>query len=386
MTNAGEVISIKENTIVFVQNGGVQNLQGQIENDGIFTIEGDVINDALIKGGNTEGIFNVLGNWVNNNEFMAENSHVILYGSDQLITGNSETYFNNLSLEGDGIKRLTLDAHVEGILNLNDRELATDEFIMYVNNPNPIAIQRSSGFVSSLDNGALARLTNSTNEYLYPVGSSVITHRYRPVLIQPTAAAANTYAVRLANVNATDDGYNTNNFNAPLNELNELFYHHIHHFDGITNADISFLFNPIEDGNWTSIGNWQTTNWEHLSNSISIADNEMKLVDHSNFDDIPYILANNTEVCKIALPNAFSPNNDGANDLLRIFSPEEFELDLMQIYNRWGQKVYESSDVTQTWDGTFKGEEQGLGTYVYLIEGSCGEESIFKKGNVTLLK
>lgn len=74
----------------------------------------------------------------------------------------------------------------------------------------------------------------------------------------------------------------------------------------------------------------------------------------------------NFENCetKIFIPNVFSPNGDGIND---IFQPEgeNFQLTQMQIYNRWGEQIYRSN--TPYWDGRIKGKKAQTGVYFYLI-------------------
>lgn len=88
----------------------------------------------------------------------------------------------------------------------------------------------------------------------------------------------------------------------------------------------------------------------------------------------------------IYVPNAFTPNNDGRNDLLFVRSNiiEQVEF---AIFNRWGQKVFETTDIQQGWDGTFKGELLSPDVYGYYLKATCfsGEE-FFQKGNVTLLR
>ncbi|MCB0738539.1 MAG: gliding motility-associated C-terminal domain-containing protein, partial [Bacteroidetes bacterium] len=91
-------------------------------------------------------------------------------------------------------------------------------------------------------------------------------------------------------------------------------------------------------------------------------------------------------------PSAFSPNNDGVNDefLIKGWALKEAQ-DLsgfrLQVFNRWGQMIYESTDVDKGWDGTFNGTECPVGVYIYLaqIAGTNGEV-FFLKGNVTLVK
>lgn len=88
----------------------------------------------------------------------------------------------------------------------------------------------------------------------------------------------------------------------------------------------------------------------------------------------------------IFLPNAFTPNDDGENDVLYVRS-NIIETVELAIYNRWGQRVFTTNDKNIGWDGKFKGELQTPDVYGYYLKATCfnGEE-FFKKGNVTLLR
>jgi gliding motility-associated-like protein len=88
----------------------------------------------------------------------------------------------------------------------------------------------------------------------------------------------------------------------------------------------------------------------------------------------------------IFLPNAFTPNNDGENDVLRLLGNTIDEM-YLAIYNRWGQKVFETDDLSVGWDGTFKGEALPPDVYGFYLKVLCinGDE-FFKKGNIALLK
>jgi gliding motility-associated-like protein len=88
----------------------------------------------------------------------------------------------------------------------------------------------------------------------------------------------------------------------------------------------------------------------------------------------------------IFLPSAFSPNGDGTNDVLYLLGKYVEEMHLV-IYNRWGQKVFESFKQTEGWDGTFKGELLSPDVYGFYLTVKCidGEE-YFKKGNISLLR
>lgn len=86
----------------------------------------------------------------------------------------------------------------------------------------------------------------------------------------------------------------------------------------------------------------------------------------------------------IEVPNAFSPGNNGT---LRIIKRGDVQLRLFSIYSRWGTKVFETSDIYQGWDGTYNGEKQPTGVYIYAVKavGPSGEP-INKQGNITLLR
>ena len=75
------------------------------------------------------------------------------------------------------------------------------------------------------------------------------------------------------------------------------------------------------------------------------------------------------------IPNIFSPNSDGNNDVYKLKGESDPCYDFMQvaIYNRWGQKVFESTDSEFEWDGTHKGKGNcKAGTYYVIIDGSYG--------------
>ncbi|MCF8237032.1 MAG: gliding motility-associated C-terminal domain-containing protein [Saprospiraceae bacterium] len=96
-----------------------------------------------------------------------------------------------------------------------------------------------------------------------------------------------------------------------------------------------------------------------------------------------------TKVCEepyIFIPNTFTPNGDNVNDVLYVrgFYIDEMEL---QIFNRWGELVFRSTDKSQGWDGMYKGERLRTDVYGYWLKIRCfGGEEFFKKGNVTLLR
>jgi gliding motility-associated-like protein len=87
------------------------------------------------------------------------------------------------------------------------------------------------------------------------------------------------------------------------------------------------------------------------------------------------------------VPSAFSPNGDGKNDDFRFIAVGMSKIASFQVYNRYGQLVYSSTQVMKGWNGTLGGVEQPAGTYVWVISGvDLSGQSHFKKGTVVLIR
>jgi gliding motility-associated-like protein len=88
----------------------------------------------------------------------------------------------------------------------------------------------------------------------------------------------------------------------------------------------------------------------------------------------------------IYIPTAFTPNNDGKNDMLYIKSYVITDL-YFAIYDRWGEKLFETTDITKGWDGTYQGKVLQPQVLVYYLEATCLNQQKFKsKGNITIIK
>ncbi|MCM1109464.1 MAG: gliding motility-associated C-terminal domain-containing protein [Clostridium sp.] len=85
---------------------------------------------------------------------------------------------------------------------------------------------------------------------------------------------------------------------------------------------------------------------------------------------------------KLELPNAFTPNGDGINDVYRVKDNYQSIVSFRAaIFNRWGQKLYTWTDITGGWDGTYHGSRVKDGTYFVVVEarGADGREYKIKK-------
>ncbi|GAB4251585.1 MAG: hypothetical protein Kow0079_05650 [Vicingaceae bacterium] len=112
------------------------------------------------------------------------------------------------------------------------------------------------------------------------------------------------------------------------------------------------------------------TAYNYLCNFQKTISNEVTFVETSNSESL--------------IPNVFTPNNDGVNDVLEFVGVDQTQEYLLRIYNRWGKLVYESSDAKAYWDGgNFK-----EGTYFYELKFTdvCSSEEKLVTGYVTLLR
>lgn len=93
--------------------------------------------------------------------------------------------------------------------------------------------------------------------------------------------------------------------------------------------------------------------------------------------------------CTPSIPNAFTPNGDGRNDVIRILYKGDIKLKEFSIYNRYGQQVFTTSNIDQGWDGRFLGREEELGVYYYYVKMICGNKGDLVrtfKGDITLIR
>lgn len=98
------------------------------------------------------------------------------------------------------------------------------------------------------------------------------------------------------------------------------------------------------------------------------------------------ILVRTKSCCQITFPNAFTPNQDGKNDLFRPIAVGNRQVESFRVFNRYGQVVYETPAIYRGWDGSFNGKPADLGTYFYMINFECEGETKTQKGEFILLR
>jgi gliding motility-associated-like protein len=87
------------------------------------------------------------------------------------------------------------------------------------------------------------------------------------------------------------------------------------------------------------------------------------------------------------VPNAFTPQKNGHNDIFKPIVMGNILKFEFTIYNRWGQRVFQSSSLQLGWDGTLAGKPQGNDTYIWTCTYQFENEPVtFNKGTVTLVR
>jgi gliding motility-associated-like protein len=89
----------------------------------------------------------------------------------------------------------------------------------------------------------------------------------------------------------------------------------------------------------------------------------------------------------VFIPTAFTPNNDGKNDILRPIAVGMKNIQFFQVYNRWGQLLFSTQTNGQGWDGRINGQLQSNNTYVWMVKAIDFSGAVyFRKGTVTLIR
>ena len=86
------------------------------------------------------------------------------------------------------------------------------------------------------------------------------------------------------------------------------------------------------------------------------------------------------------IPNAFTPDNNGTNDVFYVYGPSLKTVHL-RVFDRWGEMVFESTEQHDGWDGTYHGKPLNTGVFMYIAEmETLTGKQLFAKGDVTLIR
>ncbi len=139
---------------------------------------------------------------------------------------------------------------------------------------------------------------------------------------------------------------------------------------------------------------WQDSSKARFYNTRKEGDYWAKIQNEcGNFLDSFHVKYENCQISVFA-PNAFSPNGDSNNDVFKPFVNQSSSVEVLnyqcQIFDRWGQKIFSTTDLQMGWDGNFRGQAAETGVYVWQIQltAKLGDQTVARvfSGDVSLLK
>jgi len=145
---------------------------------------------------------------------------------------------------------------------------------------------------------------------------------------------------------------------------------------------------------WSPPFNLDVTNeLSVLASPIETTLYTVEVVDTNSCNAQDEILITVSLTASVFVPNSFSPNGDGINDLFQIYTETSSEIvESMRVYDRWGELVfrednYQVDDVIGGWDGTFKGKQMQAGVYVFIAHlRQLDGKKLIKSGEVILIR
>jgi len=379
LTNTGQTLFLEDNSLLFVKDN-FQHDAGEVTGSGIIELNGNWTNNS---GGNVFGASSKVS--------------VLLSGNAQTIGGGINGFYN-LILGGNGNKFVQNDVFVLNTLSLQDRILNIANNKLTVLNTASSAIERSSGFIETAENGSLMRNTNSTSAYLFPLGSTKdnpsynafsstdINPLYRPVYIEPEDAGNNSYSVNLINRDP-DFQYSRANKEKDIEKISNRYYYLLDHNSGTSKFNARFLQNKAVD-NHAVIALWSSTKsmWEKVPTGAEEGLLGDRLDRSLTFNSLPGMT--NQVVSFASIPfiffNAFSPDGDGKNDTWQIQNIEAYPNNTLIIFNRWGDEVFKTKGYSRSnaWDGA----NLQPGTYFYVLNVNENGSMKTYKGFITMVK
>jgi|GEM_PF-3648253 len=96
----------------------------------------------------------------------------------------------------------------------------------------------------------------------------------------------------------------------------------------------------------------------------------------------------NGDDCVLTIPNAFTPNDDGKNDVFRVIGEglDNYRSFRLLVFNRYGERVFYTQDIYEGWDGVYNGEFQNMNVFFYMVQFTLRGKEYLLKGDVTLVR
>jgi gliding motility-associated-like protein len=364
--NNGLILNVESGAYINVvdfTNNQADSVDGTINLDGKLIVNGNITNNSS-------------GNIFTNIE-AAPDGDVILDGTNQSIAGSTPVFFENLTVN-NSTKTLDLNnceingaLKIDGIFDLNKNRLL-------LNNPGPAAISYSSGCIKSesLPADGLGEIQwnigSNTGTFAVPFGTGAGNNDHNLILkinstpdpatgsvifaTYPTDASNEPYPTGIVSL----DTFQPKNLSDRYWKIEPLY---------TTKPDVSINFkysaadvdqtdNPklVEDNLKAIRYNDASNEWIDMK-MTGICNVSSQTVNLDNISSDNFYTYWTLSEFKLRIPNAFTPDNDGKNDIfMKGYS--------LKIANRWGEILYDGQD---GWDGTIDGKKVSAGTYYYIV-------------------
>ncbi len=252
--------------------------------------------------------------------------------------------------------------------------------------------------INPLPTVAIAPTSTCQNQLFTLTGSgppNLISYTWTPpfgitnpssLVTQATASATTDYTLTVTDVNGCKN-FTTQNVYIQLPPKNikwdtTLIIGQPIPINGNAGLNLSYTWTPITDLSCSTCAYPTSTSTNNITYSVTIKD-AMGCFTATNTYDI-FIEPKST----VDVPTAFTPNGDGTNDIIYVDGWGIKKLKYFRIFNRWGQLLFESTDIKIGWDGTFKGVPQNMETYVYQVsaETYVDKDPVLKTGSFKLIR
>jgi len=322
--------------------------------------------------------------------------------------------------------RLVKDGSVVTVINVQNQKQYVDTQVACGGHyAYQSILQENSGFVSISGTIDITAISTDVPDAITDISASVVGSNVELTWLAPTTFLADSYIISrsLNGVNyqvidtLTAEEYLDENL---LTQSNS-YYYNTSYFDAcgnlsnksITAQTILVTVSPEQIISWSPYDGWSNGVLEYILEKYDengqliqqiplgaatsyqeIVDNPYQFVQYRvtavpRDATLSQVYSNVIDVIyrsKVAFPNAFSPNGDGENDIFN-FKSRYITAVIMKIYNRWGELVFQSTDIDQGWDGNINGKPAPLGTYIHHTQLTDDMGVTFiKSGEIVLIR
>ncbi len=201
-----------------------------------------------------------------------------------------------------------------------------------------------------------------------------------------TASANTTYTLDVTDVNGCKNStsHSVNIVQAPISFQwdTAIVIGQIAFLNNYAGSNFSYTWSPPTDLSCTNCPNPTSSSTVNITYTVTVADN-MGCFMIQNTHTVEILPKSSVDV-----PTAFTPNGDGVNDVIYVDGWGIRKLNYFRVFNRWGQLLFESTDIKVGWDGMFNGVPQNMETYVYQVsaETYIDKDALLTTGTFKLIR